>query len=410
MKKLAVVLILAAGACGIALAEGKEEPFLQLAKGNYWKFDVEKRGNKTSGKMEVTEMGKEGKIKVKLTDMSGPMGNEMVMEMSGGHLIWEMDERRAKFRWKVLKLNAKKDDSWESDVAEFDEKMVLTSKVTAVEDVKTPAGTIKGCLKVENYPSGEPDRKVIMWWAKGVGLVKLEVTRRAEVSESWTLTAYKVGPDISDEKLKEMVDKSDVIALVSVPKETAKSDKVQVKLTGSYKGEPETQDGKMEIARPGKDSKLKALNEGDFIVFLKKDGDKLSLLYDAVRSQKELTDRLTKLLKPGDEAEDALGKLCGKAEVIAAAEIVKLEDRGTFKYYVVKVLSALKGSAKEGKHLDVLSPQGLDLKEGGKHILFLEATEQSGRKMWRLADLVSGAAELKDDLLKKVKEFVKGSK
>jgi hypothetical protein len=403
---LTLVLLITAS---FALAEGKEEPFLEFAKGNYWKFDVEKRGNKNSGKMEVTEVAEGGKIKVKLTDMRGPMGNEINMEMSGGYLIWQMEEQRATFRWKVLKFSAKKDDSWESDITEFDEKMVLTSKVTAVEDVKTPAGTIKGCLKIENYPSAEPDSKVIMWWAKGVGLVRLEQTRRGEVRESWTLTAFKVGPDISDEKLKEMVEKAEVIALVSVPSEVEKSEAVQARLTGTYKGEVAAQDGKMEITQPGKDSKVKQLTEGDYIVFLKKEGEKLALLYDAVRLQKELTDRLTKLLKPNEKADDALGKLCEKAQIIAAGEIVKLEDRGTFKYYVVKVVSAVKG-AEEGKHLDVLCPEGLDLKEGEKYIVFLEATEQSGRKMMKLVDLVSGAVELKEDLLKKVTELVKGSK
>jgi hypothetical protein len=248
-----------------------------------------------------------------------------------------------------------------------------------------------------------------MWWAKGVGLVRLEQTRRGEVRESWTLTAFKVGPDISDEKLKEMVEKAEVIALVSVPSEVEKSEAVQARLTGTYKGEVAAQDGKMEITQPGKDSKVKQLTEGDYIVFLKKEGEKLALLYDAVRLQKELTDRLTKLLKPNEKADDALGKLCEKAQIIAAGEIVKLEDRGTFKYYVVKVVSAVKG-AEEGKHLDVLCPEGLDLKEGEKYIVFLEATEQSGRKMMKLVDLVSGAVELKEDLLKKVTELVKGSK
>jgi hypothetical protein len=207
-----------------------------------------------------------------------------------------------------------------------------------------------------------------------------------------------------------MVEKAEVIALVSVPDDAQKSDKAKVKLTGTYKGELKAEDGKAEIVQPAKESKIKPLKEGEYIVFLKKDGEKVTLLYDAVRSQKELTDRLTKLLKPGDKTEDALTKLCDKAEIITAVEIVKLEDRGTFQYYVVKVASALKGDAKEGKHLDVLSPQGLNLKEGQKYILFLEATEQSGRKMWRLADLVSGAVETKDDLLNKITELVKSSK
>jgi hypothetical protein len=393
-----------------ALAEGKEEPFLQFAKGNCWEYDVLRHGDKESGKMEVAEIDQTGKVKVKLTNMRGPMGAEMTINPSGGFLAWERAQGEQKFSWKVLKTSAKKGDSWTSSVSEFGREMSLKSKVVEVEDVKTAAGSFKGCLKVESYPDGEGKEKVYMWWAKDVGLVKLEVSRGDRVSESWTLTAYKVGPDISDEKLKEMVEKADVIALVSVPKEAENSEKAQARLTGTYKGELQAKDSKIEINQPGKDSKLKALKEGDFIVFLKKDGEKLALLYDAVRSQKELTDRLTKLLKPGQKADDALTRLCGKSEIIAAVEMVKLEDRGTFKYCVVKVASTLKGDTKEGKHLDVLSPEGIELKEGQKYILFLEATEQSGRKMWKLADLVSGAAEMKEDLLKKITELLKGSK
>jgi hypothetical protein len=394
-----------------ALAEGKEEPFLQLAKGNYWEYEVKGpfQEKATTGKIEIEKIDKDGKIKIKTSDMGILAGGGMAWKMSSNHLIWELGD--GEVTWKVIKFNAKKNDSWTSKFREGGPRgeMTLTSKVVAIEDLKTPAGTFKGCLKVEHYPEEEKDEKLYTWWVKGVGLLKLGMVARGPGEISWTLKSYKVGPDISDKKLKEMVEKADIIALVSVPKDAEKSEKAQVSVSGTYKGELEAKDGKIEITQPGKDSKLKRLKEGDYLVFLKKNEGKLALACNAVKSQKTLTERLVKLLKPADKGDELLKSLCGKAETVAAVEVVKLEDRGEYQYYVVKVLSALK-NAEEGKHFDVLVPTGVTLKEGGKHIMFLAVTKEHGRKMMRLVDVVRGVLDHKEETLKKLEEIVKSSK
>ncbi len=389
-----------------ALAEGKEEPFLQFAKGNYWEYEVAGPFDETkNGKMEIVEIGADGAFKMTLKDF-GPIGREMKGKLTKEYLTWNWG---GEFDWKVLKFGVKKGDSWVSKISRGTREMTLKSKVIAVEDLKTPAGTFKNCLKIENYPEEEPQEVVHTWWANGVGLLKLAVAEAGRSEMSWTLKSYKVGPDISDKQLKEMVGKADIIALVSIPKDAEKSDKAEVTVTGIYKGKVETKDGKMEITQPGKDSKLKRLKEGDYLAFLKKDGDKLVLACDTLKSQETLTKQLVKLLKPEDKGDELLKSLCDKAETVAAVEVVKLEDRGEFKYYVVKVLSAVK-NAEEGKHLDVLVPAGVTLKENAKHILFLVATKEHGRRMMQLVDVVKGVLDHKEETLKKIEEIVKSSK
>ena len=113
-------------------------------------------------------------------------------------------------------------------------------------------------------------------------------------------------------------------------------------------------------------------------------------------------------MKEEDDGEK-LKKLCEKAQIIAGAEMVVLEERGDFKYYVVKVVSAVKGCT-GGKHLDVLSLPGMELEKGGKYILMLVETEKSGRKMTKPVDALKGVLDYDDEMIKTLSEIVKGSK
>ncbi len=418
MKKAVVTLFALLSLCAVALAEGKEEPFLQLAKGNFWKYDVVEHGDKSSGKLEVEEVKADGTAKIKVTEMAD-FPASINWKMTKEYLVWELSEAGISFKWNMLKFGAKKNDSWTTDmmpegievpdgVPPEQLKLTIKSTVVAVEDVTTPAGTFKGCLKVKHVTPG-PNEGVYMWWAKDIGLVKLLVEKaNNDVDTSWTLTGYKAGPDITDKQLKEMVQKAEMVVIIHVDKEALGEEDVQVSLRGAYKGDPKAKDGKIVITQPEKGSKIKALEEGDYVVFLKKDGEKLVLSGAAVKSQKDLIARLDKLFKP-ESGDEKLKQLCEKAEIVIVAEAVKLEDRGSYKYYVVKIVSGLKG-ADEGKHMDVLCPQGVTLKEGAKYIMFLARTEETGRKMARPVDVVRGIIEHDEDVVKKLKETVGGSK
>jgi hypothetical protein len=79
----------------------------------------------------------------------------------------------------------------------------LNAEVMAVEEVKVPAGTFKDCLKIKSayqyldttsspLISGEASR----WYAKGVGIVKIQMTNSANQVNVSELLAAKVGDKV----------------------------------------------------------------------------------------------------------------------------------------------------------------------------------------------------------------------
>ncbi len=407
MRRLLAAAFVLLFAFGAALAEGEKKPFIKLVRGNFWKYDCVKEDDKTSGKIELVDIDKDGKYKVELSQMQGP--GDMKWSIAGGFLVWVME--RGKFSWKVLKLDAGKGDTWQSEFSEPGSqegaRMVITSKVLATEDVQTPAGSFKGCLKVENVPVGEPT-VVRMWWASGVGLVKLEVMERGKIKESWMLRSYRVGPQISDEVLKEMLEKADVVALVSVPGESKDSQKARVKVASIFKGKPVVQEGRIVISQPSHAGSVAPFEPGDFVVFLKNEGNAFVLLYSALKSDKRVLDRLGELIAPPEAGPEELRKLCIRAKIIVAAEVVVLADRGGFKYYVVKIDKMAKGPAGR-EFVDILQLENMELEKGKKYVFLLEDTVVSGRKLARPVG-GDGFFEYNEGLFNKLVEICKSSK
>lgn len=399
MKRLPLVALVLLLACPAALAD-ENKPFIQLARGNFWKYDVLELGEKKSGKIEVTEIGMNGKFEMKFTGMGVPE-EAMAWKVGNKYLVWEFPPET---KWKILKFGVKKGDSWSSEI-DFVVPIPVESEVVAVEDIQTPAGRFKGCLKIRNVLGTETGSNIFyMWWARGVGLVKLETVENGELDTRWTLTGYKVGYDISDEKLKEMVEEADVVALVAVPREAAGARKAQVKLADLYKGDLEAKDGEIIISHPEEGEAAGKLKQGDFIVFLKKEGGSLVMRHGARGADKIMLDRLGELLTPPEYSAENLKELCKRAEIVAGVEIVVLEDRQTFKYYVAKIIVKAKG-ARRRKYLDVLSVPGMNLEKGKRYVLMLEKTKKSGRKLLQPVDAAAGVLEYDQGLLNKLGEL-----
>jgi hypothetical protein len=369
---LVVIGALILPAFHIALAQDAKEPSIQLEKGNFWEYKVKKGKEKTTAKAEVVKYEKPGLFKVKATNMYWPeqVGTWRIDENC---LVWVIAKgKNWKTEWNVWKFDAKQNDSWRStlNVMEIHGSIEppkpyveMVSRVVGVEDVQTPAGEFKSCLKVKNVTVADPgmrvdpdsERDAYMWWAKGVGLVKaISTNLSGAVTTTWTLTSYKVGHEISNKKLKKMVKECDVVALVSVPKDVTSDQKVQVKLTAVYKGDAKLHEGKITISLPKESKKAKGFKQGEFIVFLKKKDKGLVLSSCAAKTDSQLLDRITKLLKSADEKPESLKKLTKRAEIIVGAEVVAFEKRESFNFSVVKVIAALKGT-KRGNHLYVLS-------------------------------------------------------
>ena len=393
-----------------AFAEDKKKQFILLAKGNTWNYDTVEQGKKSKMKWKVTEGLSENKAKIKSTEKDGTKEEVMTWKLEGGFLVWETVPG---MWWRVLKFDAKKGDSWKTTITAPSgpiegQQVIMESKILAVEDLLTPAGKFKNCLKIEHIPKGAPrEGKIITWWAEGVGLLRMDMISKEVIEIGCVLTSFKVGPGISDEKLKEMVEKAEAIALVTVPKEAVSQKAAKVDILGAYKGDLKVQDGKIEIAKPEKYTKIEGFAESDFVVFLKKEGEKYNLLYSPAWAGTEMLGRMAKLItipKPGPEK---LKELAGRAGIVAGLEIVKLEERGSYNYYVAKVISALKG-CEEGKHLDILHLTGMNLEKGKKYVLFLHETEVSDRKMTRVVDVFSAVLAHDETTLKELFKILEG--
>jgi hypothetical protein len=113
-----------------------------------------------------------------------------------------------------------------------------------------------------------------------------------------------------------------------------------------------------------------------------------------------------KLKEPRKEPEygdEGLKEQVGKSDVVAAVEVVVFEKRETYNYYVVEILSLVKGPSGK-QHLDVLASEGMEFDKGEKFIMFLSEIDESGRKMYRLLDPQKGLAGYTEELFKRVTE------
>jgi hypothetical protein len=401
VKKLLTCLALTF-LCSIAAAQEDNQPFLELAKGNTWKYDVAEREEKSSGQLTIEEIGSNGRLKVKAENLGAGFPEEMTWEISGGFLVWRIGPE---FEWKVLKLDASKDDTWEGKPNKSS-KLTLKSKVMAREKVTVPAGSFNS-LKIETTTEGGENPPVIyMWWARKVGLVKVETVEFGKKHTSWTLTKFTAGYSLSNETLKELLEKADVVAQVSIPKKGAGAKEVNAKLACSFKGEPKAENGCITLALPEPKGNFKPFETGEFVVFLKKAGSSFVLLHDTLPANSILLDRLTKFVTPPGETLEKLKALCDKSEIVAGIEIVKLEDRVDFKYYVAKILGAAKG-AEGRKHVDVRSVPGLKLEKGKKYLVFLSRTKVQGRTMLSPTGANEGVLDYDEGFLGKLKEICK---
>jgi hypothetical protein len=89
VRKLPAIAVILLTACAAALADGDEKPFLQLAKGNFWQYEVVEGEEKVTGKIEVEEIDKDGKFKLKLSDMGARSPQSVTWRIEKEYIVWE---------------------------------------------------------------------------------------------------------------------------------------------------------------------------------------------------------------------------------------------------------------------------------------------------------------------------------
>jgi hypothetical protein len=379
-----VILLIAAVMVLTSISYAQEEvkatkEYVPLAKGNFWEYSVKEMDKENNGKLEITEKIGEGRFQVKTTNMGQGSPESMEFCIEGEFFCWKMQEGPTPMLFRMLKFGAKKGDSWTSTIEPPQgmeaPTMTLNSTLVGLEEVSTPAGVFKDCLKVMLTVPMESGA-ISMWFAKGVGMIKWERrSSEGEVRQSWTLTKYKVVQGLDAEQISKYLGESETALLVEVTsvtdikpeKEGEAVTKVKVagKVEKAFKGKPSQTELSLEMAAG-------SIRTGKYVLFFKKGEKGEALFGEPVEATESALKAIEEILAPPPVLTGI-----SDASLIIAGKVTTCEDRGTFKYYVVEVIKALKGEKKE--FIDVYRTEGLDLENGKIYLFALKVKEVSGR-------------------------------
>jgi len=414
-----VILCIAAVVVLTSISYAQEEvkatkEYFPLAKGNSWEYKATGQGEEKNMKLEVVAKLGEGRFKVEPTGGAEAFPSEGSVEfcIEGDFFCWKMEMGPLSMTWRMLKLGAKKGDSWTSNLAESVPgevpegfSMTMTSTITAVEDVSTPAGVFKNCLKVVHTMPMESGA-MSMWFAKGVGMVKEAITPPQGLPEAtMTLTKYKIVGGVDAEQISKYLGESETALLVEVTSvtdikpekegEAVTKVKVAAKVDKSFKGKSSQTELSLEMAAG-------SIKAGKYVLFFKKGEKGETLFGEPVEATESALKAIEEILAPPPVLTGI-----SDASLIIAGKVTTCEDRGTFKYYVVEVIKALKGEKKE--FIDVYRTEGLDLENGKIYLFALKVKEVSGRNYFEPTGKDAVVVH-SSDAEKKVEEALKAEK
>ena len=413
-----VILCIAAVVILSSISYAQEEvkatkEYVPLAKGNFWEYKAKRGDEEKNMKLEIVAKLGEGRFKVEPTPVAGDLAGEVSVEfcIEGDFFCWKTQAGPGPMsvNWRMLKLGAKKGDSWTSTFMEGvpneGPPPSITSTLAAVEEVSTPAGVFKDCLKVVHTMPMEGGTMSV-WFAKGVGMVKESTTSPEGLSAmSMTLTKHKIvlGPDA--QQISTWLKESETALLVEVTSvtdikpekegEAVTKVKVAAKVEKALKGKTSQTELSLEMA-------VGSIKVGKFVLFFKKGEKGDAILGEPVEATESA-------LKAIEEALAPPSPLAGisDASLIIAGKVTTCEDRGTFKYYVVEVIKAFKGEKKD--FIDVFRTEGLDLENGKIYLFALKPTAVSGRNYFE--PVKAGAVVIhSSDAEKKIEDSLKSGK
>ena len=358
--------------------------YIPLAKGNVWEYKATGEGKEWDAKLEIVAKLGEGRFKVEPTETIGDFsGGEFVIE--GDFFCWKGLSLPVDMTWRMLKFGAKKGDSWTTPLppkADPDIPTTLTSTFATVEEVSTPAGVFKNCLKIVHpLPTEFGTITISIWFAKSVGMVKWEFSIPEEGPATMVLTKYKIVGSPDAEQISKWLKESETALLVEVTSvsdvkpekegEAVTKVKVAAKVEKALKGKPSQTELSLEMAAG-------SIKVGKFVLFFKK-GEKGDAIFgEPVPASEENLKAIDEILNPPKFADTI-----SDASLIIAGKVTTCEDRGTFKNYVVEVIKAFKGEKKD--FIDVFRTEGLDLENGKIYLFALKATVVSGRNYFEPA-------------------------
>jgi hypothetical protein len=158
------------------------DDFYKFKKGTTWAYKRVEDGaeRKITGKVLADD---DGKIQVEWSDPDKDGTTTIKWSVSESLLTLEAGkDGEPGLVFKILKVDSKKDDAWESPGGE------VTHKGKA--DVTVPAGTYKDAVWTRFRTSGDGDTTVDFYLAPKVGLVKVEINA-GNGGNTFELTEFK---------------------------------------------------------------------------------------------------------------------------------------------------------------------------------------------------------------------------
>jgi hypothetical protein len=169
---LAVFLLLARAAAGLAQDKMETTPYYPLAVGTSWEY----KAGDSRYTLRVTKHEKVGDVlcaRVEMIMKDKPVSFEHVGVTKEGVCRFSFEGKEAKPPVLFLKLPPKKDDTWKVDSKVGGESVKGTFKNTGEEDVKVPAGNYKAVVVAsQDLEANGVKMSVTYYFAEKVGMVK----------------------------------------------------------------------------------------------------------------------------------------------------------------------------------------------------------------------------------------------
>lgn len=182
---LALLSLAVAVAAPVPKALKKAEPeWMPLRAGNKWEYVSADDNSTTTDTREITAAGEKDGV-VTATQRTVNLTQEFRRDADGVAVVKTSNRGEAKPRY-IVKHKMKEGDTWENDMGGYTE----VRTVGKAETIKLPAGEFEAVpVKFQYVQNGTPFQTGAVWYADGVGLVRIDT----EGSASEVLKAFTPG-------------------------------------------------------------------------------------------------------------------------------------------------------------------------------------------------------------------------
>ncbi len=182
---LALLSVVVAVAAPVPKALKKTDPdWMPLLAGCKWEFVSADDNATTTDTREITAAGEKDGAQV-ATQRTINLTQEFRRDADGVAVVKTSNRGEAKPRY-IIKHKMKEGDTWENDMGGYTE----VRTVGKAESIKLPAGQFEAVpVKFQYVQNGAPFQTGTVWYADGVGLVRIDT----EGAASEVLKAYTPG-------------------------------------------------------------------------------------------------------------------------------------------------------------------------------------------------------------------------